>query len=788
MLTLLPTSAIAQDYNELPAAPRMQPPVSETTYYLRIVVNGQSNQQIVPVVFRQGHYGVEAGILVHNHIKFNKQNAGLVDVDVIPGVKTTYDPANQQLKLTVPSNWLPEQNISNNNQSPYTPIQNNSGLLLNYDAYYLDPNKSANTLAIWLEQRLFNNDGILSNSGTYRSVLKGNHDELNIKDGYIRYDTYWRYNNEKQMLSYQVGDFISSSLTWSNSIRIGGVRIARNFRVRPDLITYPLLQYSGSVAVPSTVDLFINGYKSSSNLLNSGPFTLTNVPYINGAGEATVVTTDALGRRVSTSIPFYVSNTLLRQGVSDFDISTGAIRKNYGIKNADYSDAVLSGIYRYGLTNTLTLSMHTEATDGFTLAGIGSDIAIGYWGTLSNAYSQSYINKHKSWDDTQTTDTGSQYTVGYSYYSSLFSLFAQHAQRSHRYQDVTSYANNGQFSKQSNQITLSTAPFGKSNGTLGLGYFDMRAHDSTRTRLANLSYSRSLWESSSLSLSLNKAIGEPGYSMQVQLIVPLNVGMISTASMQRDINGHYSERMTASRSTPANGGLGWNVAYDSGRSQYRQADFTWKTQYATLQGGVYGDSGKYNHWANLSGSLVFMDSDLFATNKINDAFIVVSTDNYRNIPVRYENQWIGDTNERGHVLVPWVSSYYPAKVEISTLDLPLDIEVPIVEQQVAVREGSGTLVSFPVKKVQAASITLVDTKGIPLPLGTPVTELRSGQSTVVGYAGQTYFSHLQTQNEIRVQLPSGMLCQLSFTLPENKKIAQVGPLTCLSISLNVPET
>ena len=38
--------------------------------------------------------------------------------------------------------------------------------------------------------------------------------------------------------------------------------------------------------------------------------TLTNVPFINGAGEAVVVTTDALGRQVSTSVPFYVTSTL----------------------------------------------------------------------------------------------------------------------------------------------------------------------------------------------------------------------------------------------------------------------------------------------------------------------------------------------------------------------------------------------------------------------------------------------------------------------------------------------
>ena len=98
------------------------------------------------------------------------------------------------------------------------------------------------------------------------------------------------------------------------------------------------------------------------------------MPWISGAGEATVVTTDALGRQVSTSVPFYVSNTLLREGLSDFDFTLGALRNNYGIKNADYGAGAVSAIYRYGLTHWLTLSAHTEDRQGLTNAGLGGDI------------------------------------------------------------------------------------------------------------------------------------------------------------------------------------------------------------------------------------------------------------------------------------------------------------------------------------------------------------------------------------------------------------------------------
>src|SRR5471030_1805457 len=647
-LLVAPWQAQAAEYGALPDAPRAAPVVTDATYYLSIVVNGQSDNQVVPVVYRNNAYWVEAGVLAKNHVRLNGQQQGLVNIASLPQVKAQYVAATQQLILQVPDDWLPKQNVSGDNLMGYTPAQSSTGLLFNYDAYYSDPHDGQRSLATWMEQRLFSSVGILTNTGT-------------SQDGYIRYDTFWRYTDEKGLVSYQMGDFVSNSLTWSNSARMGGLRISRNFGVRPDLVTYPLLQYSGTAAVPTTVDLFLNGFKASTNNLNSGPFTLTNVPYINGAGEATVVTTDALGRQVSTSVPFYVSNTLLRQGLTDFDLSLGAVRQNYGVNSADYSDAAFSGIYRYGITNYLTLSTHGEATQGLALGGIGADIAVGHWGTFSLSGSQSQANhapvtsgefdtngnnvfannstqgipdtmgqnSTQSATDSETkAKNGNQYTVGYSYYSTRFSLSALRSSRTPGYQDLTSYTSDTRLSRQADQVTFSTSPFGQSNGTVGIGYYDVEAYDQSHTRLMNLSYSRSLWGQSSMFLSLNKTLSENGYSAQLQFIIPLDGGVSVNAGAQRNSAGNYQEQIGASKTTPTDGGLGWNLAYTGGSDPYQQADATWKSRYSTIQGGVYGQTGEYTHWADLSGSVVFMANDFFLSDKINDAFIVVDTDNY----------------------------------------------------------------------------------------------------------------------------------------------------------------
>ena len=768
MISLFLSPLQAAEYDAIPPATHWQPAnTGSYTLYLTLVVNGRPDDQIVPVQAQGEHYLVEAGALTRNHVHIGQQN-GLVDTSQLQEVQTRYDSVQQQLQLRIPDNWLPLQQISSKNLLDYTSAQSSTGLLLNYDSYSLHSNHGQSYTSTWLEQRLFSGIGTLSNTGSWRNTWSGSNSN---NDGYLRYDTQWKYNDEKNLITWQVGDVINNSLTWSSSTRLGGLRISRNFSVRPDLVTYPLMNWSGTAALPGSVDLFINGYKTNSSDINAGPFTLTNVPYINGAGEATVVTTDALGRQVSTSIPFYVSNQLLRAGLSDFDFTIGALRENYGLHNVDYGDAAISGIWRYGLSDKLTLSTHAEGRAGLTLAGIGSDIAVGHWGTLSGAISQSQANQQ-----------GSQYAVGYSYYSSLFGLSFQHLQRSQHYSDISSWKTSYQLSRQSDQATLSFAPLGPAVGNIGLGYFNILANDSTRTQLANLSWSHNLWGNSNLYLAINKTLGQSGYNAQLQLSIPLDNGINIGNSVQRSANGHYSERIDLSRGTPTDGGVGWNLAWAGGGNDYYQANANWKFRQATLSGGVYGEADNRNTWAELSGSVIYMDNDWFATNKVNDAFIVVSTNGYSDIPVTFENQLIGQTDKQGHLLIPSVSAWYPVKVAIDPLNLPINVATPLTESRIAVREGSGTLMSFPVTEVHAAMLTLLDKQQNPLPVGTPVTEIHSGQTAIVGYDGQVWFSQLTSENEIEVQLPGGN-CHHSLTIKDtDSEIPTFATFTCPLIS------
>ena len=429
---------------DLPPPPASLEAVADAQLYLELVVNQMNTGSLVNVQQRAGQLYVDANVLKDAGIHLPITPPAQVGLDSVPGLHSEYDIPGQRLLLDVPPDWLPEQVLGRRSNYQRSEAMSSFGVLLNYDLYLNDTDDAGSYLAAWNEVRLFDNWGTLSSTGQYRRSLVSAGDNQ-LDNGYLRYDTTWRFSDDERMLTYEVGDLISGALAWTSAIRMGGVQISRDFGVRPDLVTYPLPQFSGEAAVPSSVDLFINGYKSSSENLQPGPYTLTNVPFINGAGEAVVVTTDALGRQVSTSVPFYVTSTLLQQGLSDFSVSAGSVRRGYGIDDFAYGPGVTSGSLRYGLSNSLTLESHLEASDSLALGGVGANFKLGNFGVLNSAVSQSRFDGRG----------GRQASLGYQYSAQRFSFAYQRLQRFADYADLSVIdADYISLSRRSEQVTL----------------------------------------------------------------------------------------------------------------------------------------------------------------------------------------------------------------------------------------------------------------------------------------------------------------------------------------------
>lgn len=748
--------------------------------HLELFINHKKTGHVASVWFKNGQYLVSVRDLKAANIPLTPWHVDgqspfsddtLIPLNSAKNVKVEYESHQQQLLITILPDHFSEQFLYNTRERQYYPAMTSTGMLFNYDFYTHKNRDSGGYANLWTEERLFGNFGTLSNSGIYRHAFDG---ADKSQDGYVRYDTYWQYSNENKILTFEAGDLVTRTLSWNNAVRLGGFQISRNFNVRPDVVTYPLPQFSGSSSVPTALDLFIDGTKVQSDYIDPGPFTMVSTPFINGAGEAVVVTRDALGRQVSTTIPFYVTNELLTKGLVDFSLGAGALRKRYGVRSFDYGLLGITGSLRYGLTDSITVESHTEGTRDLKLGGLGLTMRLGVLGVMSSAYSRSNMNQH----------SGGQSTIGYQYNSRYFNLTAQQIHKTSGYRDLSSVDFFQQLRNKSTQVTVGI-PLGNF-GNLSAGYFSVKNSDNYSTTVKNLTWNFSPGGYGTFYISANKSSQNNEWAGFLQWIIPLGKTGRENVSiaLKRDENKNYSQRVDYSRSVPSDGGLGWNLGYQhdnsSQENSWRQADMTWRTAVMQLSGGVYGSQNNENYWGGASGSIALMDGHLFPSNEIYDAFTLVATDGIENVPVSFENNLIGKTNKYGHLMIPTVPAYYHAKYEIDTLNLPIDMRVSEVEQRVAVKSGSGYILRFPMRQVLSVSVKLVDPSGNILPVGS-LARLSGGQESYVGMDGLAYFEDITGGSQISVSLPNGQHCIATLVLPEKDVagyIQKMDPLMC----------
>jgi outer membrane usher protein len=776
LLTAAEMSRAEQTDDLLPPPPDARQAEPQSVYQLSLVINYYDTGLVVPVTRRGEAFIVSSADLQRAGIPAEHLPQGEVNLSRLNDVKVQYDGNGQRLLIAVPREWLPVRPTAFNDRNVRSQPLNGRGALLNYDFYTNQTEHGSGQASLWHELRFFNDNLTFSSTGNNRQKLSG---DSQLQNGYIRYDTSISGTNDDNATTWSAGDVISDALNWSSSVRVGGIHYGRDFSLRPDLVTWPMPTFSGEAAVPTSVDLFIDGFRSGSTQLQPGPFTLTNLPYINGAGDAVLVTTDALGRQVSTTLPFYVASEMLKPGFSDGAFTLGSLRRNYGIENFDYGPAVGSGSYRYGVNDYLTLEGHAEGAESLALGGAGGLVKLGRFGIVNTAYSRSQMRG----------SSGGQLNWGYQYSTAAFSIATQHTLRDDGFGNLALYdqptmfdANNQpipSLSQRTDQysVALNMGDF----GNLGAAWIGVRSFDSQKTELLNLSWSRNIWRGSSIYLAASRDMQKNGWTLALSLQIPLGDNDGMAVSTENTPDAGNTQRINYSHSMPTDGGFSWNMAWarQSQANNYQQATLGWRNNHIELQGGGYGEQDMMTWWGEAMGSLVMMDNQFFTANKINDAFVVVSTDGHSQVPVNYENQPVGKTDDDGYLLISGVSAWYPGNYSIDTLDLPADMRLKTTEKRIALRRNSGYLLEFPMEHEHVASVILHDDAGKPLPLSSQVWRGQQAVS-VVGYEGITWLENLNPHNDIRVTTPDGKTCHATLTLQPDPdhKLRTYGPLVC----------
>lgn len=739
--------------------------IDATDLYLDLTLNGTARGLV--------HFGYRDGALWASHSTLRQLGFVLpadspdpVRLDRLPGAQVHYDAQQQTASLTVPLKLLHLSTSVINAGSAAVPQASASpGALVNYNLYATQDTGGHATASAYTELRVFGGPGVLSSTG----LTQTDRDDAGWHGHSVRLDTTWSASFPQRMLTVEAGDTLTAATSWSRPTRIGGVQIGTNFALQPYRVTAPLPQFLGQATLPSQVELYINGMKQYSGQVPVGPFQLNAVPGINGAGNAQLVLTDALGRVSTVDFSLYNTQQLLRKGLSDWSAGFGFVREDYGLKSFSYArEPMASGVWRRGLSDTFTAGAHAEVVRGLANTGLGGDWLLGDAGVLSGSAARS---SYRGLD-------GTQLSLGYQWINSRFHFSAQGTRASAGYRDVAALHDSPlPRLSASAQAGIDTGAW----GNFGVSYVHLRYLQQT-SRYASGYWYLTLGRRGSISLNLNQNLDRArDRSAFLSFSLSLDARTYMSTGLDHQGNRNLLDASIA-RSLPTAGGLGWRAQMQQGDGSHSGlAELDYLGRDGQAQAGVMRFGGISTAFAGGNGALALLGGHVFAARSIYNGFAVVSTDGVADIPVKLENNPVGRTDAHGLLLVTPLNAYQNNKLSIDPMQLPADVRIGRVDVQATPADRAGTLVRFGITPIRAASVVLHDAAGKPLPLGSQV-RLRGhqdGEPALVGFDGAVFFDALDMHNTLDVRLPAGGTCSSAFDYrKQGDGIPQVGPLVC----------
>lgn len=739
------------------------------TIYLLVTLNGNKLSNLQPFVSKQGELYASPDVLQAMGFKDIDENQSLIALNDIAGLQQDFQQEFQALSLSIPLDRLNvERREFIHENSDSIEVSKGTGLLLNYDLYGYHSSDQYKSLSAITEWRFFNPYGVLSNTSSYQTSRSPFQNRW--QNEAVRLDTQWETSWPSKAISLRLGDTLTGSLPWSRSTRIGGIQLSRNFSLQPYVSTAPLPSFLGEAALPSTAELYIEGIKQYEQKVPSGPFEIQTMPYISGAGNATMVLTDIQGRQQRVNLPFYSTTMLLKQGLADWSVEAGYVRKDYGIRSNHYArEEMFSASLRYGLTNWITAELHAEGTRELFNYGVGANVRLGQLGVLSGSYSSSRFNN----DPTEIR--GHMHTIGYQWQGKHFHINAHLNKADKNYKDIA-FLYGSEYPKI-NQTISSGLNLGKW-GSLGVSYIKLGFFEQEENRYINAYWSKSIGRSTHLSVNYNKNLNGSGES-SVYFGISFSLGRdYRVSSSITSSGGQQRYAVDINKATRENMGWSWNLQSshaDSMSSLYANANYR----------GRYGDYGLGGQWDNnhragylsASGSIVAMSGGVFPGRRITDGFAVVSTNGIPDVPIKLNNNMYGTTNSSGLLLVSPLNAYQHNKVDIDPMRLPANMSIDKIGADVSTQTKSGTRVLFKLEPIRAATLVLQDEEGVPLRLGTQVL-LNRKHSTMVAYDGIVYLERLEDTNILEIKNEQ-MSCTIEFDYSsEEATIPKLGPFVC----------
>ncbi|MEW5971486.1 MAG: fimbria/pilus outer membrane usher protein [Pseudomonadota bacterium] len=758
--------------------------------FLNISINSNASEDLVAVKqSKDGKLYIRSSALKTLRLKMDEHipDNQWVCINDLNGIQFKYLENEQSLNLKVPSNMLTGYSVDLSGQQVTNPhllkMKPLNAAILNYSLYHTITN----------DENVFSGtaEGIFNSAiGNFSSgvLYNGSNENSYSHEKWVRLETKWQYVDPEKIRIYTLGDFISNSPDWGNSVRLAGFQWSSAYSQRGDIVTSALPQFSGSAALPSTLDLYVNQQKIYSGLVPSGPFDIKQLPFISG-NEVTLVTTDATGQQSITKKPYYFSSKILAKGINEFSVDVGVPRYNYGLYSNDYDDTTFaSGAIRYGYSNSLTLSGGAEAsTDGLSNLGTGfaknvlgigvinADIAASQYKD-ENGYSalvglEGRISKNISFN-----------TSYRKVFDNYFDLARVSQVRYLKDNQMTSEPQNYlNYSALADEIFRAGINYNFYAGYgVYLGYNQIKYSDNSY-KLLSTNLSGSLDKNWGFYASAYKDYeNHKDYGVYFALRYTPSSKVNAITSVSSDSGSLRYRQEIFGLSEPQIGSFGWGGyverdqdAKENNASIY--ASYRARAAYLTGRYNRFGDNDQVA--LSATGSLVAAAGRIFAANEIGDGYAVVTNAGPQSQIINGGVN-LGETDKSGRFLIPSLMPYQVNHIYLDPSYLPLNWNVKSTDQKTVVGYRQGTLVDFGAHQVISGLVKLVDENNSPLMPGYTV-RINGQQNGMVGYDGEVFIPNLLKQNKLEVDLLDHGSCQVGFTYNSNQySTKKLGPYIC----------
>lgn len=707
-----------------------------------------------------------------------------VSLGSIQGLSFAFSPQQLALRLMADPRLLPRTSIGAGGRSlKAVSLRQDSGFLNYAFTRAVGDSGAYNTLAA--EGGLRAGDFMLLSQATSRSSGRSTR-TVRLMTSAVRDDV-----GALQRLT--MGDFFTTPGEVGSPVNMGGLQFAKHYGLDPSQKSHPLGLVQGQVALPSEVDIIVNGQRVRTERIQPGEFEVRDLSGYAGAQTVQLVIRDAFGRSQQLNYALYFAEEPLRKGLHDYSYTVGALRRDFGLASNQYGGGALTAFHKYGFTDSVTLGWRTEGRRGLINAGPLGTIVLGNVGVANFAVAGSNASGRQGWAG----------QLRYAYNMAGLAVGAAARYDSVGYVTLRDYKT---IDNRKWEGSAFASRYWAGFGMVSLSHSQLTVHPAsslpvipgfvrsllTPRRASSLAYHAGLpWGQSTLSVNLSRVRDErgPRNEISVGLRITLDPRRSVTTTTRRSDRSRY-DAMGLTQTIPAGEGWGYDVVADRQREEGTQdrqvrARAQVNTSLAVLRADYVqarSPGVRTDHSLSVSGGLAWVGGRAYLGRPVDDSFGVVKVGELPDIPVLVNGLPAGTTDRDGLLFVPSLASFYENQVSIDARAVPIEYAVGHVTRKVTFPMRSGAMIDFAARRMQAVTGFLLSDAPSSPALELVEVSVGTGPNaihTTTGQKGEIYLENLPAGRHDGYAVVEGGRCDFVITVPTTPELfVEIGDVTC----------